>query len=1316
MADSTRDIELRLRARDLSTAELKSVVQSVNDLSSALDKQLQAASRLEVKEKELRATLQQLDQAAKNVAGLDATIQRFKVLSEQVQRNQEELQKAQSALAAHQAAMAANTATGRSAEAALSGFEKAVLRAQQRLETNIATLQRYDVSLKQAGVDTANLVSAEQQLIATATQIGDARTQLSTTIQNYARIEREAKEAALATAKAQREAAEAAKTQAAAVAATQQRRKEEATQLRSMLSDRMAANRQQTADLQKFNEDTKRLTKQRHDDETRQARQTVDDIRRANREGAVSTGNVVPLPVPSRTGGLGILSTGPSRGAGAPIGFLGLRPYELTNLGYQINDVVSGLLQGQHVTQILAQQGGQFFQIFGRAALRWLPAVAVALGAVTLAVEVLNNNLRQSASIREFNAALDTNKYSAEQNSQALTDLRKTLRDLGVGWDEAGKAIKIAIDANIRSDKIKEVTLAAEAMAKVTGRTVPEAMKDLTEGIGGGTDAFDKLIEKYPAITAEQAKYIRSLFQSGQEGKAQTEIVRILGEEYDKARKDKLSPFQESVEGLRKSWNRFIDNLSDSEALTAIIDLMTRLVTVADKVIDRLSKIKITDESLRAGGFATEEDIRTNPIGRFFNRLIGTEGPASTQGGPGRFSTQGLPINSEELKKLADIISQSTRALPPGYSVQAISTDRPGATVAGTGQPSEHGFKRAMDVRIVDENGNAVPGSMGKGGPLYDVLDKAVAAIAAARGETVAIGSTFSKPDAGHFSLGGPEAAKTAGRIPVDQSIISGATATQVDNTAKITRELGLQNELLRAQSQEQERNIAFTQSLDKFKAQGLTDEEARQKALQDIEQLRYRQNKDEYERQQNRNKQAIEDGRNASAIQAAGAKAVADAAARGVTNYKDLQQVRDKGEAEARADIQKRKTETDQLDALEKQIDNDRRQNLNAHKSALDQLNTATNLYYDNQLKAIEKLNERQSTTDKAKLQSLRDENEANRQAALALNERKAAEQSANEAITTRKELVSSYAKLQESGDISLVEQEKLTKQAFELTAPAILDAAAALEKYISTAKDLKPETIALLTAKVKELRSEVKYVDPEFKAIKKAVEDSFGTNLNKAFDTVAEALGGLIAKTKSWKDVWSSLGTAVADFFAGLLKDIATAVIKAEALKLIGSGTGGSISSGIASLFSSSSGASTTTTAATTAATATATTTSSGLFGLGFLGLHGGGVVGQRPTSGRAPGSWWAAAPRYHSGTVVGLAPDEQAAVLQRGEEVLSQSNPRNILNGGGGSQPVNIRSILVQDEGAIPAAMAGSHGEKVVISHIIKNAATVRQLVKG
>jgi hypothetical protein len=126
------------------------------------------------------------------------------------------------------------------------------------------------------------------------------------------------------------------------------------------------------------------------------------------------------------------------------------------------------------------------------------------------------------------------------------------------------------------------------------------------------------------------------------------------------------------------------------------------------------------------------------------------------------------------------------------------------------------------------------------------------------------------------------------------------------------------------------------------------------------------------------------------------------------------------------------------------------------------------------------------------------------------------------------------------------------------------------------------------------------------------------------------------------------------------------------------------------------------------------------------GFLSV----AVRQRCRSGRPCGwrcrrypiaatrnvSWFDRAPRYHTGGVVGLAANEQAAILQRGEEVLTADNPRNMRNVGRAAPPdINIRNVLVADPDMVPQHMASSRGEKVIMSTLTRNAATVRQLVR-
>lgn len=98
------------------------------------------------------------------------------------------------------------------------------------------------------------------------------------------------------------------------------------------------------------------------------------------------------------------------------------------------------------------------------------------------------------------------------------------------------------------------------------------------------------------------------------------------------------------------------------------------------------------------------------------------------------------------------------------------------------------------------------------------------------------------------------------------------------------------------------------------------------------------------------------------------------------------------------------------------------------------------------------------------------------------------------------------------------------------------------------------------------------------------------------------------------------------------------------------------------------------------------------------GFLSgimAHTGGVVGQgggTPVS--MPASTWANAPRYHVG---GLAGDEVPAILRRGEEVLTESDPRHRRNGGAAPAATVVQHITYQvPAGMSPAAYAAALAE--------------------
>ena len=77
----------------------------------------------------------------------------------------------------------------------------------------------------------------------------------------------------------------------------------------------------------------------------------------------------------------------------------------------------------------------------------------------------------------------------------------------------------------------------------------------------------------------------------------------------------------------------------------------------------------------------------------------------------------------------------------------------------------------------------------------------------------------------------------------------------------------------------------------------------------------------------------------------------------------------------------------------------------------------------------------------------------------------------------------------------------------------------------------------------------------------------------------------------------------------------------------------------------------------------------------------FHQGGVVGAGGVRQQAlPAATWALAPRYHTGGIAGLMPDEVPAILRKGEEVLTADDPRHSRNSrtAGGVSVVNQVSI--------------------------------------
>lgn len=108
----------------------------------------------------------------------------------------------------------------------------------------------------------------------------------------------------------------------------------------------------------------------------------------------------------------------------------------------------------------------------------------------------------------------------------------------------------------------------------------------------------------------------------------------------------------------------------------------------------------------------------------------------------------------------------------------------------------------------------------------------------------------------------------------------------------------------------------------------------------------------------------------------------------------------------------------------------------------------------------------------------------------------------------------------------------------------------------------------------------------------------------------------------------------------------------------------------------------------------------------------FHSGGIVGAGGTMRAVNPLAFAGAPRYDSGGMVGLKPDERPAILQTGEEVLSRGDPRNAANGGGAGAGVRILNVI--DPAIVSDYLSSSAGEKTVLNVLQRNPGAVRQVL--
>lgn len=350
-----------------------------------------------------------------------------------------------------------------------------------------------------------------------------------------------------------------------------------------------------------------------------------------------------------------------------------------------------------------------------------------------------------------------------------------------------------------------------------------------------------------------------------------------------------------------------------------------------------------------------------------------------------------------------------------------------------------------------------------------------------------------------------------------------------------------------------------------------------------------------------------------------------------------------------------------------------------------------AVNSQYDQLIAKANKIKQPKLAND---FEELRQRNLEYATTQAKLEELKRLEDEMNTRQQTKANLLDVINTKREAGMITEAEAIQQTKDLYAEMNQGINDSALALENFANRFKaSMSEEEFSRLMAQIQKVQAETLKLTGTFGMMDQAMVDGALGVLETGLRSIHDELVQVAIGAESIGDAFTNLGVTVAKFFADFLMKIAMAILQQQLLNMLAG-----VSGGVGAVASSMGG---------------------------VAKKHNGGVIGSKTASGqqRSGGvspALFANAPRFHSGGLPGLKSDEVPTILQKGEEVLSKDDPDNILNGGrqgggGTTQPLNARFVLVDDRSRVAEAMNTPEGEIAIMQVLKNNLPTVKQLVK-
>jgi len=998
-------------------------------------------------------------------------------------------------------------------------------------------------------------------------------------------------------------------------------------------------------------------------------------------------------------------------------GPLGLRPYELTNLGYQVNDVVSGIAMGQAPMQIFAQQFGQIAQIFPSvtgAILRFLPVI----GAFTVAVVAPIARISAlNASVEQFERQLSLSADGALYSASRLGLMAQQLDDLGMAVDDARTAISTMIKAGVVEGQIKGLVLAAEDLASATGQTVPEAAEKMAAAFTGGFEGIQELDRELNFLTATQYENIAAMFDAGDSAGAYAAALGALEGRLDSVSNKSSGPWGQAIDNIGTAWNNFMAYLADTTAIQLTIRSIDALGIGLEKVTGLL--VAATDASPRVNAsgtleqqisVATDDDLDQQiAVARSFIERTLAEKKIGVELDP-YFDTTAVDALLAELQKELDYLL-AAKNLPASDRRDGNFKPYDGEMPSKTAQDwaAQMDAVEAAHVRVTEQTQEQKKAQVDVSRSIDEMLDKMeqeadlasmtaeeqfiqqgileAMNIAKERGATLdeaalrnlreRLGVLYDMKAAGDPSqyeseftvrrfngTGGSEAELVAAAVEVAKQLgvnaadiltaISYETGGTLDPWQKgPTTQWGEHRGLIQWGEPQREQY-------------GVTELSTIAEQMMAIAQY-LRDN-------------GVKEGDGLMQIYAAinagdasrtGATDANNGGAPGtVADKVNTQMADDKARAEGLlaaygglADeterrVEKEKEGAEAFDERKADMEFELSQaGLAEREAAIAEALRTAEKERGRALTADERADIERlaaATYDAANAERLRGE------------EGKRLEQEINTLLERQAFLREQIEYAQQTGDMSAAS----TAEAELLKVNEQLDAANA--KSLAFWQSMGgPEAEAAILA-LQRTQFELGKLDTRFLMTGEQMNEFMANSATNAFTKFAEAVA-------NGENAAKSLGDAFRQMAADILLQLGQMIVKQAVFNMLSSMFGGGAGGGI----------------------------------MGLVGklFHTGGVVGSGSGPSRSiPAAAFAGAPRYHEGGIAGLKSGEVPAILKRGEEVLTEDDPRHVGNGGGmGGESTVINAIDAPS--FVEEALKSARGRKVILNYMSANSGAVR-----